>query len=94
MANSMYLASKPAFFGNNAWPWVDPTTGATHTLPARRTTTPVHRSHNLEPLISPARPLTDKLTMLRRAPTHLCIRGREYSLTNGARNGPLLRHRI
>jgi hypothetical protein len=33
--NSMYLASKPAFFGNNPWPWVDPTTGATYTLPAK-----------------------------------------------------------
>jgi hypothetical protein len=34
--NSLYLISKPAFFGNNPWPWVDPT-GATklHTLPAR-----------------------------------------------------------
>ncbi len=33
--NSMYLTSKPAFFGNNPWPWVDPTTGATYTLPAK-----------------------------------------------------------
>jgi hypothetical protein len=33
--NSFYLVSKPAFFGNNAWPWVDPTTGATYTLPAK-----------------------------------------------------------
>jgi hypothetical protein len=34
--NSLYLTSKPAFFGNKPWPWVDPT-GATklHTLPAR-----------------------------------------------------------
>jgi hypothetical protein len=33
---SLYLTSKPAFFGSNAWPWVDPT-GATklYTLPAR-----------------------------------------------------------
>ena len=33
---SLYLASKPAFFGNSPWPWVDPT-GATklYTLPAR-----------------------------------------------------------
>src|SRR5260221_9379767 len=23
--NSLYLTSKPAFFGNNPWPWVDPT---------------------------------------------------------------------
>jgi hypothetical protein len=32
--NSFYLKSKPAFFGSNGWPWVDPTTGATYTLPA------------------------------------------------------------
>src|ERR1700730_17664184 len=33
--NSMYLTSKPAFFGNNPWPWVDPATGAIYTLPAK-----------------------------------------------------------
>jgi hypothetical protein len=33
--DSMYLTAKPAFFGSNPWPWVDPTTGATHTLPAK-----------------------------------------------------------
>jgi hypothetical protein len=33
--NSLYLTSKPAFFGSNRWPWVDPTTGATYTLPAK-----------------------------------------------------------
>jgi hypothetical protein len=33
--NSMYLTSKPAFFGNNPWPWVNPTTGAIYTLPAK-----------------------------------------------------------
>jgi hypothetical protein len=32
--NSFYLNSKPAFFGSNQWPWVDPTTGTTYTLPA------------------------------------------------------------
>jgi len=32
--NSLYLTSAPAFFGSNTWPWVDPTTGATYTLPA------------------------------------------------------------
>jgi hypothetical protein len=32
---SMYLTSKPAFFGSNPWPWVDPTTGTTYTLPAK-----------------------------------------------------------
>ena len=31
----MYLAAKPAFFGSNPWPWIDPTTGTTHTLPAK-----------------------------------------------------------
>ena len=32
--NSLYLSSKPAFFGSYQWPWVDPTTGTTYTLPA------------------------------------------------------------
>jgi len=33
---SLYLASRPAFFGSNVWPWVDPL-GATktYTLPAK-----------------------------------------------------------
>jgi hypothetical protein len=35
LPSSCYLTSKPAFFGSNAWPWVDPTTGAVHTLPAQ-----------------------------------------------------------
>ena len=36
LPNSLYLKSKPAFFGNDQWPWVDPT-GSTqvYTLPAR-----------------------------------------------------------
>jgi hypothetical protein len=33
--NSLYLSSKPAFFGSNPWPWVDPTTGNTSILPAK-----------------------------------------------------------
>jgi hypothetical protein len=33
--NSMYLTAKPAFFGSNPWPWVDPATGATTVLPAK-----------------------------------------------------------
>jgi hypothetical protein len=33
--NSFYLSAKPAFFGTQAWPWVNPTTGATATLPAK-----------------------------------------------------------
>jgi len=33
---SLYLSSKPAFFGSNPWPWVDPTgTVKVATLPAR-----------------------------------------------------------
>ena len=34
--NSLYLSSKPSFFGSHSWPWVDPT-GSTKlgTLPAR-----------------------------------------------------------
>jgi hypothetical protein len=33
--NSMYLTTKPAFFGSGAWPWVDPATGTIYTLPAK-----------------------------------------------------------
>ncbi len=34
--NSLYLTSKPAFFGSNPWPWVDPTgTTKLYTLPAK-----------------------------------------------------------
>ncbi|HZX41127.1 MAG TPA: hypothetical protein VFE93_04760 [Myxococcaceae bacterium] len=32
---SLYLNSKPAFFGSNPWPWVDPLTGTVLTLPAK-----------------------------------------------------------
>ena len=32
---SMYLTSKPAFFGTNPWPWVNPATGALTALPAK-----------------------------------------------------------
>jgi hypothetical protein len=32
---SFYLTSKPAFFGSNPWPWVNPTTGTITTLPAK-----------------------------------------------------------
>jgi hypothetical protein len=35
LPDSLYLASKPAFFGSSEWPWVDPTTGTVHTLPAK-----------------------------------------------------------
>jgi hypothetical protein len=32
---SLYRSAKPAFFGSNTWPWVDPTTGTVSTLPAK-----------------------------------------------------------
>jgi hypothetical protein len=32
---SLYLTAKPAFFGSNPWPWVDPSNGAVSTLPAK-----------------------------------------------------------
>lgn len=35
MPNSLYLTTKPAFFGTAAWPWVNPATGGTTTLPAK-----------------------------------------------------------
>jgi hypothetical protein len=33
--SSLYLNSKPAFFGANVWPWVEPLTGTTRILPAK-----------------------------------------------------------
>jgi hypothetical protein len=35
LPSSLYLTSKPAFFGTMTWPWVDPSTGTTYTLPAK-----------------------------------------------------------
>ena len=35
LPDSLYLSCKPAFMGLNTWPWVDPTTGTTYTLPAK-----------------------------------------------------------
>ena len=35
LPDSLYLNGKPAFFGSNIWPWVDPTKGTTYTLPAQ-----------------------------------------------------------
>jgi hypothetical protein len=35
LPDSLYLSSKPAFFGAAAWPWVNPATGATTALPAK-----------------------------------------------------------
>lgn len=32
---SLYLSAKPAFFGSQQWPWVDPATGHTAVLPAK-----------------------------------------------------------
>jgi hypothetical protein len=32
---SLYLSARPGFFGNYTWPWVDGTTGAVNTLPAK-----------------------------------------------------------
>jgi len=32
---SLYLSSKPAFFGSRTWPWVDPLSGTVGTLPAK-----------------------------------------------------------
>jgi len=33
--DSLYLATKPAFFGFNPWPWVNPSNGSTGILPAK-----------------------------------------------------------
>ncbi len=36
LPDSLYLSGKPAFFGDDPWPWVDPTgTTKLHALPAR-----------------------------------------------------------
>jgi hypothetical protein len=40
LPNSFYLSSKPAFFGGNPWPWVNPIAGVTYTLPAKKGITP------------------------------------------------------
>jgi hypothetical protein len=32
---SLYLTAKPAFFGSNPWPWVNPSNGTVSTLPAK-----------------------------------------------------------
>jgi hypothetical protein len=32
--DSLYLMAKPAFFGSNLWPWVNPSNGAVSVLPA------------------------------------------------------------
>jgi hypothetical protein len=34
LPDSMYLTCKPAFFGSDTWPWLDPTSGTIDTLPA------------------------------------------------------------
>ncbi|HTT06755.1 MAG TPA: hypothetical protein VMF64_15865 [Steroidobacteraceae bacterium] len=36
LSDSMYLRCKPAFFGSDTWPWLDPGTGTIHTLPAKQ----------------------------------------------------------
>ena len=37
LPNSLYLTGKPAFFGSNPWPWVDPLGSTkTYVLPARQ----------------------------------------------------------
>jgi hypothetical protein len=33
--DSLYLTAKPAFFGSNPWPWVNPSNGTVSALPAR-----------------------------------------------------------
>jgi hypothetical protein len=35
LPDSFYLPGRPAFFGSKPWPWVDPSTGTLHTLPAK-----------------------------------------------------------
>jgi hypothetical protein len=35
LPNSCYRTNKPAFFGTNQWPWVDPSTGMVAVLPAK-----------------------------------------------------------
>lgn len=35
LPSSLYLGGKPAFFGSHTWPWVEPSTGTVHTLPAK-----------------------------------------------------------
>jgi len=35
MPDSLYLKTKPSFFGSNPWPWVNPTNGSIAILPAK-----------------------------------------------------------
>jgi hypothetical protein len=35
LPDSLYLSGPPAFFNGYRWPWVDPTTGTVHKLPAQ-----------------------------------------------------------
>jgi len=35
LPNSLYLTTKPAFFGTNPWPWVNPSNGSVTVLPAK-----------------------------------------------------------
>lgn len=52
LQDSLYLPGKPAFFGANPWPWVDPSTGETFTLPAKARYEALAQGDTL----SPARP--------------------------------------
>jgi hypothetical protein len=36
LPDSLYLSCKPAFFGSDTWPWLDPSTGTIYTLPAKQ----------------------------------------------------------
>jgi len=64
LPSSLYLTGKPAFFGTNPWPWVDPT-GATklYTLPARARYDAGHPTDKGKDLISTdPPPIPDSLT--------------------------------
>ena len=47
---SFYLTSKPPFFGSNAWPWVDPTTGTRGHAPCQGA---LRRQHAQRPALNP-----------------------------------------
>src|SRR6185503_8495722 len=50
LPDSLYLGSKPAFFGSQPWPWVDPTGPVKlRTLPARARFEAGHAAHALAP---------------------------------------------
>ncbi len=61
LQNSLYLKSKPTFFGSRQWPWVDPTTGTVYTLPAKERFDSIDGITGVESRRNPASPAAFEL---------------------------------